>query len=237
MILVSNVIERLEFLLDDNGVGRYDNERDYFPAINLAINHVVSLFTVIFDRKLLYGDALKELLNYSVVSVSQAYQTHSEINFTLDSISNFWTVLYVEPNVNTNESNVYIGSNNTVARHISFENWNVIVDDPFAAGNSINSIQVKPAFTIPYINSSNNFVIYLRPVSLFPKDSKVAVWYLRKPNIINSIADYIELPEVLSNFITAKALNYISFQHGKETSVFNISNVEISQIISLFKNV
>ena len=156
MIPANEAIQDLVFLLDDNRTGRYTDDNDFIPAINLAIDHIVHLFSVIFEKKLLFAEVLKELYNKEILTVS-APQSSSNAVVTFDpafDITNVWKVIGVEPNV-TVINNVYYGSTNSWAEHISFNEWNIAYESPFSAGSGVSTVagKVTPAFTVPYYNN------------------------------------------------------------------------------------
>ncbi len=62
MILASNIVDNLKAQLDSSDSNRYTFDRDYKPAINQAIEWVVTLFNAAFGEKKVSEEVLRELI-------------------------------------------------------------------------------------------------------------------------------------------------------------------------------
>ena len=96
-ILVSDIVSRCESALDAEGFERYLFDNDYRPAINYAMEWIVSVFNKAFAENKLSEESMRELV-FAKVFITSA---HSRINLNdLNSINNeVWSILAVYPEI------------------------------------------------------------------------------------------------------------------------------------------
>lgn len=250
MILVADIIPKIEAFLDAEGSDRYSFDRDYMPAINYACDFYVSVFNAAFGQKKLSEENLRELVRVTTFQTSK----YSRIDLNSIPDKKVWTVLVVSPEpildpetlpiVNPNPSisivvpDVTFVSSDYAAGRLTLEEWGESAKNIFMAGNSSlgNSSFKKYAYknsstikTGP-LDSELITEIEIRP---FLNEQFSCVTYLKYPDQVTSIDGSIEFPKSMSNLIIDKALNFISGKQGDGTNLYSITEREVSNLVSL----
>jgi len=245
-ITASTVFTAVQSLLDDDGSGRYTETYDLVPAINLAIQYLVTVFTAAFDSKRLQQEQLGELLKVLVftptfVGTAPNY-TAARVNLTDHGTytrDNIWTIFGIEPNTEhaTGTPQDYVGGTGKWATKITLLEWNDSIDDPFAPGTliSIPSEFQKFSYIGPVVlDGDADDYILIRPGGAFnTTNPKVAVWVLMNPTAITSGTSVVEFPMSLENLLIQKTLQYISMQHGAQAPLGAVTEKEIATLINL----
>lgn len=125
------------------------------------------------------------------------------------------------------------------AKRLTAEEWNENRGNPFSAGNTIQT----PA-TCPEIASYayKNFTDYTsltynipvsREIEIRPAiaDELVAIEYLKVPTEVVLVTDSIEFPAAFENLIYEKALNFVSFKQGDNTTINSVTNEDLNLLI------
>jgi len=100
MATVATLGAKVRSMLDDDAVSssRYDYEKDIIPAMNSAINYLVSVFSAGFESKQIKPEVLHNLikvLQYDAVVTGVV----AKIDITSLSIdTDVWRIIGVEPN-------------------------------------------------------------------------------------------------------------------------------------------
>jgi len=234
MIVASTIFTSIRSFLDDDNSDRYKEATDLVPAVNAAINWIVSVFNAGFDAKKISPESLKDLIKILIVSTTDA--TNS-VKADITSIANnLWTILGVDPDP-SESAGTYIDSKERFAKRMTIEEWGEGIEDPFSSGTMV-AIPIafrKAAYLTPgrYLDA-NNLILFIRPKSVV-SSGKIAVWYLTNPTTVTSSSSNIELPASLSNLIVQKSLEYMSFQHGPESKLGSVTDKDIVQLVSLLR--
>lgn len=124
---------------------------------------------------------------------------------------------------------------NKWAKRLTLEQWEGSLQDPFSAGSGISIISdlVRPGYIGPgiYFADTKPYIL-VRPASAFTAD-KAAIWYLKNPSKVTAGATSIEFPRSLFTLLVEKTLNFLSLQHGPESTLGKITDRDVSQLISL----
>lgn len=248
-IPVQSVVTLAAAALDAEGDDRYTFNEDYRPAINYAIEWLVQAFNQAFGDKKITPESLRELVK---VKVWQA-NNFSRVSFNPAIVGHdMWTLLAVYPDPKVYKSvgipalaspdkSVFMPAlthvSGKAAARLTLEEWNENEDNIFMPGNTkLLGKLIKYAYLDFADYSSSNysnpvpFEIEVRP-SVSAKFVSIA--YLKQPGTINVIGDQVEFPLSLRTMLLQKTLNYISFKQSDQTSLYVVTDRDISQLASM----
>lgn len=253
MILTSTVIDRMLAALDAEGSDRYKFERDFRPAINYAIEFIISAMNSVLGDDKLSEENLRELVRTKVWQTSQ----FSRIHFSPDDIGeDIWSVMRISPEPLLNpetdpvvnpdpENSIFIPDVTFVrsehaATRLTQEEWNDKDRNTFSPGNNKfadskfkryayqNFATVRPG---EFVDESS--VIEEVEISPYLDSQLVAVTYLVYPQQITEESDNLPFPKTMLNLIVQKALNFVSSKQGDGTNLYQVSQTEIGQLLAL----
>jgi len=248
-IQVQEIVDRCNMMLDAENSDRYLYEQDYRPAINSAIQYVVSAFNSAFEQNKLSPESLKELVRTRVWQAS----TYSRVAFDATIVGdNLWSVLAVYPKCTTiptsptiaaaadesvYRSDVSFRDSNYSCHRMTSEGWTQRNLNPFVPGSSLITCDdlVTYAYLDPcdytggYTLTNNEFEFEISPSVA---GELVAIRYLKLPVETTAIGDTIEFPQSLTNMIVDKTLYYISVKQG-EIPLYTATERELNNLINL----
>lgn len=236
-ILASELFTSVRAILDDDNSGRYSEADDLTPFVNMAVNYLIIIFNAAFEQKKIYPESLRELLRTSIVNVTGTGSTKRADVTSL--MATLWTICGVDPDPEVSGSpEVLAETRNRWATRMTLEAWNDASSDPFSA-SSIQTVPVdfiRPGYLGPARYSSDTvYHILIRPASVFGT-SKVAIWYLKNPTLVTGGASSVEFPRSLFNFLVEKTLNYLSRQHSPDSKYNQVTEKEITQLVTLINS-
>lgn len=252
-ILVQDIHNNMLAKLDAEGSDRYTFAQDTKFAINSASEIITTMFNQAFGSDKLSPECLKELVKVKI------WQTNSYSRFAYnkaDTGHSLWTIIGVfpEPKVNKSPASspasdkskskyradlTYISSDKSCKRS-TLEEWNTNAKNVFMPGNTILSgelteyayLDFADYTSTSYLGNLDKMEIQIRPdVS----NKLVALAYLKHPNPITSLSDFLEFPELLSTVITDVALHNLAYKQGDATNLYQITDRSITQLINLMK--
>lgn len=249
MISCQEIVNRCNFLLDAEGSDRYTWDRDFKPAINSAIEWLESLFNAGFAKKKFTPEGLRELTKVRVFKASK----YSRLSFDSTSVGDYlWTIIAIYPEIE------YIGSAATIpadqdyaqfcdslsffrsnysCNRVTMQEWNKRNINPFVAGSSlITCDDLKQYAYVEFGNYTGGYTVVgdAWEVEISPDvaNGLVALAYLKIPDNVTAIGDNIEFPQVLTDFVVQKVLNFITFKEGEQTLKINTTQ-ELNQLTNL----
>lgn len=252
MILVSDLVQRIQSALDAEGTDRYRFDRDLSTAINFAVEYLVSVFNFAFAQNKLSEENLRELVRTRVWQTSK----YSRIYFNpSDTGGEIWSIIRVSPEpvldpatsplINpAPENSIYVPNvlfvrSEYSANRLTAEEWNDGAKNIFMAGNTFLN---NPNFDKSY--AYQNFLISKPgnvPANSIPEieirpyldNQLVAVTYLAYPTPVTQDTDIIMFPKSLTNFMVDKSLNFISLKQGDGTNLYTITEREIAALVNI----
>lgn len=250
MIAVQTVIDRIEFILDSEGSDRYKFEQDYKPAINMTVEWLASVFNAAFSNKKLTEENLRDLL------YSRVWETSEFSKFKFDSNEvghKLWSIISVDPEPNLFpespiltsglqpyeskfRSDITFIDSDFSANRLTKEEWNENKKNIFEAGNQTLLGDLKSyAYLNPINYSSSSAPVNTGEISVRPDISRqfVAMTYLKFPTPINVISDQIEYPETLTDLVSQKSANFISYKQGDGTNLYAVTERDVSRLVQL----
>ena len=242
MILASDIIKDLKAALDAEGSDHYTDAQDYIPAINRAMDYIIAIFNKAFAENKLSEENLRELISIQLYQLSN----QSTLTFTAQELEEIWSIYAIYPNPRTNPLTITPLASNEASQKLTgatflggiksakrrtLEEWNDVEGNPFESGNTVVTTGDLVEYGYLSFASQDLTIIMVRPDI---KDSVCAVAFLNYPPRITANTDSIPLPAVLSNMISSKALHFISVKQGDSTTLNQITDKELKELIELF---
>jgi hypothetical protein len=238
----------IKFLLDAEGVDHYGDAEDIIPAINMAVRFVVSVINSALGQKKLTEEIFESIHKAKVFRTSQDSRISTSI-----FIDEIWTITAVMPEPETgltglsvpsmpNDKSSYlradlyhIGSKYSAER-LSLEKWSEADRNPFSNGFDRKCEDTRSyAYMGPITYNPDGSVLIPSEIEVKPKVKKnlVTVFYVAKPSQIAVLGnDDITLPEQVYDMLVNKALNYIAYQQGDRTNLFQVTQSDIVQLVN-----
>lgn len=254
MILFQEVHKRILSALDAENTDKYTPDQDTIPAVNGAMEILVTWFNQAFAEKKLVPENLRELTKVKVWKVN----SYSRFSFNPTAVGHsLWTTfaIYPKPIVtsksipvssekNNSESkylpNVSFVKSSQSAKRLTFEEWNENEFNAFMPGNAILKGSIAEyAYLDPadysstgYTGNSDKSEWTIRPE--IPNEM-VAMAYLKYPTQVRTINDSIEFPESLTDLITELCLNKIAYKQPTQ-SLFSATEQNVNKLVALIRN-
>lgn len=253
-ILVQTVVNRMAAKLDAEGSDRYLFDQDYKPAINEAMESLITMFNNSFAENKLTPESLRELVK---VKVWQANK-FSRFSYSASETGHaLWTILaiYPKPVVNKGVSGgaplgddstskyrddlSYVSSKKS-AKRLTLEEWNENDENAFMPGNNVLKgalsdyayLDFADYSSTSYTGNPGAYEVQIRPE--IPGEL-VAMAYLKYPTQVVNIGDSIEFPESLTDLITDLALQFIAYKQGDQTTLAIMTEKNITRLVNLIR--
>ncbi len=242
--------DQLAFALDAENSDHYRDDLDYIPSINAAMKWLTAVVNSAFGENKIGEEFFREL------SYSGVFQTSNISRVSLDVFpTEVWTVLAVmalpvtednggTPPATPNDKRSYhldnlihVSSENACKR-VSIEAWTDGLFNPTEAGYDGDQIcnELKLYSYLQPINNqavSRGFEsqeIEIRPAV---KNGKVTVFWVKKPDEITDLSQQIDFPNSVFQLLFDKALNYIAYKQGDQTTIYGVTNNDIQQLLTV----
>lgn len=251
MITALELRNQLAFALDAEGSDHYLDSLDYIPAINASVKWLTSVINSAYGQNKIGEEIFREL------AYSGVFLTNNNSRVSLDVFpEELWTILSVYVKIDfqvntlvpvpatpdTNRSYyldnlIHIASSNSCKR-LSVEEWATSRENPFENGYEGNQVcdSLKRYAYLSTINyRSSNIGSFSQEIEIRPRliNEKVTIFWVKKPNEILTINDVINFPNSVFQLLFDKALNYISYKQGDQTTLNSVSTQDIQQLLTL----
>jgi hypothetical protein len=249
MISVQDIVDRAKSELDAEGSDRYLFDQDFKPAINSAVEWITAVFNAAFSNKKLSEEQLRELIRTVVWQMSEFSRFYFDPVATGDKL---WSVIGISPKPTVHpvlplvptsapEKSVFRGDMSFISSEFSTnrmtpEQWNEGSQNVFEAGNTIlDDSLVVYAHKNPSNYGSSNYDAGGEEFEIRPSVAKeyIGLEYLRYPEPVVLITDFIAYPNSLIDLIVNKTLNVISVKQGDQTNLFSVTQQDISTLVSI----
>lgn len=251
-IAVQEIVNRAKAKLDAEGSERYLFDQDFKPAINEAMEILITSLNQAFAEKKLSHECLRELVK---VYVWQANQFSRVAYNEVDTGHPKWTIIGVYPKIKANKNvsgsstsdpseskfraDVTFISSEKAAKRLTLEEWNQNFDNAFMPGNNVLAGSLveyayldEADYTSTSYGVNNQIEFTVRPAI---PGQLVALAYLKYPNQVSLISDNIEFPQSLTNLITEIVLFNISYKQGDQTNLASLTAGLTQRLINLLK--
>ena len=248
MISVQDVVDRTLSLLDAEGSQRYLFDQDFKPAINSAVEWLVAVFNSAFSDNKLSEEDLRDLTRVKVFQAND----FSRVKFDSDEVGEkLWTILailteiqvyppqsppvLVDPTKSVYHNYLTFVSSDEAAERLSAEQWYENKKNIFKSGNATVMNGFKKYAYLNFFDYSSTQYAETGEIEIRPDVSSkfVAISYLKYPDPISLITDEVELPSTLTDILVQKTANYISIKQGDGTSLYSITETDVSRLISI----
>lgn len=251
MIQAQDLRNQLAFALDAEGSDHYRDVEDYLPAMNAAVKWLTNVINSALGRDKL-GEEFFRDLTYSGV-----FRTDDCSRVSLNVFPNdVWSVLsvFVEPTtrdiagqvppVITEDTDSYFMNNllhkgsYKSCKRLSIEEWATSRPNPFEDGYDGDQIcddlkQYAYLNPINYENTNSGTTaneIEVRPAII---NDNITIFWVKKPATLVDITDQIEFPESVFQLLFNKALNYISYKQGDQTTIHSVTDRDIALLLNV----
>jgi hypothetical protein len=242
--------DQLAFALDAENSDHYRDDLDYIPAINASMKWLTAVVNSAFGQNKIGEEFFRE------ISYSGVFLTSNTSRVSLDVFpTEVWTVLAVMA-LPTTESNggappatpdtkrsyhlsdlIHVSSQNACKR-VSIEAWTDGLFNPTEAGYDGNQIcdelklysYLQPLNYRAVSRGETSQEIEVRPAV---KNGKVTVFWAKKPDEITALSDQIDFPNSVFQLLFDKALNYIAYKQGDQTTIYGVTSADIQQLITV----
>lgn len=251
MILAQDLRNQMAFALDAENSDHYLDDLDYIPAINASVKWLTNVVNAAYGQDKLGEEFFRDL------AYSGVFQTTNTSRVSLNVFpSEVWTILgvyanpktsviagyppVVTPDVNTSYflSNLRHLSSYDSCKRLSVEEWATNASNPFEAGydgdqicDALKLYAYMAPFNYQGVNSGvNSAELEIRPAIV---NGKVTVFWAKKPSVITSLSQNIEFPSSVFQVLFDKALSYIAYKQGDQTSIYGVTTQDIQQLLSV----
>jgi hypothetical protein len=238
MILASDLVADLQFLVDDENSDRYDFDNDYKPAINGAVRYIMSAFDKAFERGSLSPTIFNELLYGQVTAVTTLPLVDAvkvAITNPLINSETLWRLVGVDPTPVVSGSD-YVMAGARLAKFVPFIESGDMNDDPFEPGYSSVATDVK-GYSYTHINTITPDATPAQYLVVRPKPpGSVGIIHLRTPTKVVLTSTEFEFPPVLYQPVLMKAYQYMMIQAGKQPiQNIQISDKDVQELVAIFR--
>lgn len=250
-IQVQTIIDRCVADLDAEGSDYYKFDNDFKPAINQAVEWLVTVFNQIFADKKVTPEQLRDLIKTKVWQANK----FSRVSYNpADTGHDLWSIIAVMPLPTLHPNNAitplvnkiqskfmpnksFVGSLYSCDR-LTSEEWNINQLNPFIPGNTVLTGSLKEfAYRDWSDYSSSTYVNTVAPeIEIRPSVSEqyVAIEYIKYPSPITLITDVLEFPTSMTQIIVEKTLSVIANKQGDQTTLWQINEGDIKRITGMF---
>lgn len=251
MIQVQELRNQLAFALDAEGSDHYRDDLDYIPAINGAVNWLTNVVNSQLGQDKLGEEFFRD------ISYSGVFRTDNSSRVSLNVFPNdVWSILAiylnpetiditgeVPPTITSDNDSYFMnnllhrGSYHS-AKRLSIEEWATSRPNPFEDGYDGDQIcdDLKQFAYLSPINYENTGIgntaneLEVRPAVT---NDNLTIFWIKKPETITAITDSIEFPNSVFQLLFNKALNYISYKQGDNTSLYAVTDKDIALLLNV----
>ena len=247
-ILGQEMASQIRFALDAEGADHYDDALDIIPAINSSVKWLVNVINIALGEKKIGEEILQDLTTAGVFQTSK----DSRVSFSVfpDPV---WTILaiyplpatettgmvftpVVDPKNSAYRNDLYHVSSDNDCKRLTVEEWSGNRGNPFEAGYEGSAIcdELKDyAYLAPINYSPDGIGTIDRELEIRPalNQQLTTVVWAKAPTPITSLAQDIEFPQTAFQVLFNKALQYIAYKQGDETSLHSITSQDIQLLI------
>lgn len=249
MILVSDVIARIESALDAEGYDHYTFDRDYRYAISYAQEFLTSALDRVLGKTRFIEERLADL------TFTGTWVTNNQSRFTFDEAvmgQRLWAIvaIYMNPVVTPTTAiaqpnpalSVYSDSHKYIKSYKSA--WRVTAEEhssnrnnPFAPGNEYHDT-CEELREYGYL-SPLTYLGVPTPVKEITITSEylnktLCMQYLKFPNEVTAPNQQLEFPSSMMDLIVNKSLAFISYKRG-DTNLTMVTEADVRQLTNLLK--
>lgn len=250
MIAAQDIADKMRFALDAENADHYGDQEDLVPAINSSVQWLTSVINATLGEKKLGEEVFRDL------TYARVFRTSVDSRISLGAFPDEpWTILAIYPDPKTGETDaeyvqptndkisslrtdLYHKSAENSCKRLTIEEWSINKKNPFAAGYAfapncdeltlyayLDPFDYNPDSTLETPIRSE---IEIRPAVV---NNNVTVFYVKKPTPISDLTGTIEFPDSVFSLIFNKALAYIAYKQGDNTTLNTITSQDIGLLL------
>jgi hypothetical protein len=251
MIQVQELRDQLAFALDAEGSEHYLDSTDYIPAINASVKWLTNVVNAVLGRDKI-GEEFFRDLTYSGV-----FRTDDCSRVSLNSFpDDVWSILsvYIEPETSvidgetpptiTDDTLSYFQNHllhkgaYKSCKRLSIEEWATSRPNPFENGydgDQLSDCLKQYAYLNPINYNNTNQGQQANELEIRPAvtNDDVTIFWVKKPSDVTSLTDNIEFPHSVFQLLFNKALNYISYKQGDQTTIHSVTREDIVSLLNV----
>lgn len=250
-ILASDLAARMRSALDAEGAEHYRDDLDIIPAINSAVKWLESVVNISYGEKKIGEEIFQDL------SVSGVFLTSTDSRISIDDFPEpIWTIQAVYPLPTTKGTgqpyippaddresayrpDLYFVSSDYDAKRLTVQEWISNKNNPFEAGYEGNAVcedLADYAYLNPITHLNTGAFSVEKEIEIRPVINRglVAVIWTKTPTPITSLNDFIEFPQQAFQILFDKALNYIAYKQGDQTTLYTVTLDDIRTLVTVF---
>ena len=248
MIAAQDIADKMRFALDAENADHYGDAEDLVPAINSSVQWLTSVINATMGEKKLGEEIFRDL------TYSRVFRTSVNSRISLDVFPDEpWTLLAIYPKpttgttgaafvppVNTKESALDVSKYHidadTSCKRLTIEEWSLNKKNPFAAGYEFTpqcDELTLYAYLDPFDYNPDNTTSIKREIEIRPAvvNDSATVFYIKKPTPIPDLTGTIEFPDSVFSLIFNKALSYIAYKQGDNTTLNAVTTQDIGLLL------
>jgi hypothetical protein len=242
---------QLRFALDAEDSDHYRDDLDIIPAINASIKWLTSVVNSAYGQDKIGEEFFREL------STSGVFRTSNTSRVSLAIFpSEVWSILAIYPKPTTrkilgvpapatpdNNRSYFLDDKLHVTAEISckrlnLEEWATNYGNPFEAGYQgdqlCDDLKLYAYLTpINYQQSSTSYKTQELEIRPSVSNQEVTIFWAKKPPQIVTLADEISFPHSVFQLLFDKALNYIAYKQGDQTTLYSVTSQDINQLLNV----
>lgn len=251
MFTAQELRDQLAFALDAENSDHYRDDLDFIPAINASMKWLTSVISSAYGQNKIGEEFFREL------SYSGVFKTSNTSRVSLDIFPNeVWTIqaIYINPSTSSIQgqtpptttdttrsyfmNNLFHLSSYDACKRLSIEEWATNRDNPFEAGYDGEQLcdDLKEYAYLNPINYQGDGTSYLtQELEIRPllSNQNISVFWTKKPDNITALGDTINFPNSVFQMLFDKALSYIAYKQGDQTTIYGVSSTDVQQLISI----
>lgn len=248
MIIAQDLRDQLAFALDAENSDHYRDDLDYIPSINAAQKWLMSVINMALGQNKIGEEYFRE------IQYSGVFQTDTHSRVSLSVFPNeVWTILAIYPlpiteNVGSplpasdftrsyfRTDKLHISSDLDCKR-LSIEEWARTKQNPFEAGYEgleICGDLIRYAYLNPINYQNTTIGIHSQEIEIRPRlnHELATIFWAKKPTLIASLSDIIDFPTSAFQLLFNKALSYIAYKQGDNTSIYTVSEADTRLLLN-----
>jgi len=217
MIAAQDIADKMRFALDAENADHYGDAEDLVPAINSAVQWLTSVINATMGEKKLGEEIFRDL------TYARVFRTSVNSRISLDVFPDEpWSLLAIYPKPNVGDTGAaFVPPSNTKESALDVSKYH------------IDSDTSCKRLTIEEWSLNKNTTAIRREIEIRPAvvNDSATVFYVKKPTPIPDLTGTIEFPDSVFSLIFNKALAYIAYKQGDNTTLNAVTTQDIGLLL------
>jgi hypothetical protein len=251
MFTAQELRDRMAFALDAEGSDHYRDDTDYIPAINLSMKWLTSVVNSALGKDKIGEEFFRD------ISYSGVFRTDDCSRVSLNIFPNeVWTILavYIDPStreidgqtaptIESDEDSYFLNhllhkTSDKSCKRLSVEEWAKNKNNPFEDGydgDQICDALKRYAYLNPINYENTNIGGNSKELEIRPSvaNDSVTIFWVKRPSEITDLSQNVEFPNSVFQLLFNKALDYIAYKQGDNTTIHSVTEKDIALLLSV----